>query len=584
MASEHVTLEAPLETPLVPDTGAATGVALGYPVETLELVERFIDDVRPLRVAVIGAGLAGITAGVLLPVKVPGIELTIFDKNADVGGTWFENIYPGVRCDIPAHVYQATFAPNTQWTEQFAQGSEILQYWKDIAKRYDVYRHLKLSHRVNEAVWDDNTSTWAVNVTNLAGGETAVHTFDFVLTAIGRFNDWRLPDYPGLTDFKGVLRHASNWDPIFDPAGKAVAVIGNGASGIQLVPNLQPIVSRLDHYARNKTWIAGSWAGDERTFEPQYYSEEQRESFKDPATYLAFRKELEDKYWRRFAALFRGSGENAGAREHFTQLMRERSGGKLDDLIPDFSPNCRRPTPGPRYLESLTEPNVDYIRTPIARFTATGIETVDGKHREVDAIICATGANIDMAPPFPIRARRTDLKEAWKDFPHTYMGLATPGFPNLLFIHGPHGTGASGTVPQSVEVQLTYFAKLLRKASREGVKTIEPSQKATDEFAAYNDAFFARTVLSDPCSSWYNGGKTGGRVHGLFPGSAAHVTAVRREPRWEDWEYTYLEANRFAWYFGNGWSRREQDPDADMTPYLAGGDLRDLHESWWSLP
>jgi hypothetical protein len=219
--------------------------------------------------------------------------------------------------------------------------------------------------------------------------------------------------------------------------------------------------------------------------------------------------------------------------------------------------------------------------------------TEDGTHREVDAIFCATGANSDLSLPFPVKANGKDLSTAWKTdgedgFAYTYLGLAAPKIPNFFFIHGPHGTGASGTVPHSVEVQITYFAKVLRKISREGIRTIVPSKKAADDFQEYSTAFFAKTALSDHCSSWYNGGKPGGRIAGVWPGSAAHVTLVRREPRWEDYQYTYIRSdNRFAWYFGNGRTRREMDPEVDITGYLQEPgtvDLREYHERWWSWP
>ena len=446
-------------------------------------------------------------------------------------------------------------------------------------------------------MWEENESHWSLKIRDLKSDSVYTEKADFVVPAIGRFNAWRMPDIPGISEYKGHLRHASNWDPSFDPFGKSVAVIGNGASGIQVVANLQKPVKRLDHYARSKTWVAGAFAGSERTFESQPYSEEQKQSFQDPKTYLAFRKPLEDRYWRRFGSLFKGSEANLKARDSFMQNMKERLNKKpelLDRLIPDFSANCRRPTPGPGYLEALSQDHVHYIQTPIKRFTETGIETVDGEIRDVDAILCATGANVDMAPPFPIRAYGVDLAAAWKSdglfgFPYTYLGLSTPGFPNLLFVHGPHGAGASGTVPQSVEVQLTYHAKLLRKVAREGIKSVTPTKEATDDFIEYSDAFFAKTVLSENCSSWYNSGRPGSRIHGIWPGSGMHVTAVRREPRWEDWEYTYLSesGNRFAWYFGNGGTRKETDLTSDATSYLkipSEIDLRDLHESWWNLP
>jgi cation diffusion facilitator CzcD-associated flavoprotein CzcO len=511
-------------------------------------------------------------------------------------GTWLENVYPGVRCDIPAHVYQATYSPNTQWSEVFARGAEIRDYWQVQARKHDVYKYVKLQHRVDEAEWDDAQSKWRVTVYNLKDGTTSTDTFDFVITAIGRFNQWKLPDYPGLNDYQGHLRHTSNWDVSFDPKNKKVAVIGNGASGIQVVPNLQPIAKHITHFVRNPTWIATSWAGDERTFEPQPYTEEQRKALKDPETYLAFRKEMEDKYWRRIRAIIRETPENQGMREQFIDVMKKRLAKKpelVDQLIPDFAPHCRRLTPGPGYLESLTEENVELVNTPIKRFTSAGIETVDGRTFEFDAILCATGANTDLVPPFSIKAHGVDLHEAWKPggkwgFPYTYFGLATPGFPNLFFLAGPHATGSAGTVPHGVETSLAYFAKVFRKVSTQGYKSIVPSKEATDDFVDYSDAFFPTTVLTDNCSSWNNGGVPGQRIHGLWPGSAAHFTIARREPRWEDFEFeSEHKENRFA-YLGNGYTEAELDESTDLTSYLkAPGqevDLRDLHERWWDVP
>ncbi|EDU49394.1 flavin-binding monooxygenas [Pyrenophora tritici-repentis Pt-1C-BFP] len=453
-----------------------------YPVSKFQIdPNRYIDNVREIKVAVIGAGLSGISAGIILPAKVPGLKLTIFEKNSDVSGTWLENNYPGVRCDIPAHVYQSTFSPNTQWSEIFAQGAEIRDYWQAQARKHDVYKYIKLRHRVDEAEWDGASSQWSLKVQDLEKEKVTTESFDFVITAIGRFNAWKLPDYPGLDEFQGHLRHTSNWDPSFDPRGKKVAVIGNGASGIQVVPNLQLVSKQVTHFL---------------------------------------------------------------------------------------------------------------VKTPIKRFTQTGIETVDGKNFDFDAILCATGANTDLVPPFPIKAHGEDLNKSWKPdgqwgFPYTYMGIATPGFPNLFFLAGPHATGPSGTVPQAVETALAYFAKAFRKASSQGIKAMWPSKEATDDFIDYCDAFFPTTVLTDNCSSWNNGGLPGQRIHGLWPGSAAHITIVRREPRWEDWEYEREDKlNRFA-YFGNGYTQAELDESRDLTAYLRPPqevDLKDLHEKWWDLP
>lgn len=414
---------------------------------------------------------------------------------------------------MPANVYQSSYSPNTQWTEEFARGHEIRAYWQNLAKNHGVYKYIKFGHKILTSHWDASDSQWILEIQDLNEQKTLIEKFDILITAIGRFNAWRLPDYPGINEYEGHLRHSSNWDPNFEPKEKRVAVIGNGASGIQVVPELQKVVAHLDHYARSKTWIAGSVGGHERKAEPMLFDPKQLKDFESPEKYLLYRKGLEETYWRRFASLFKNSEENLSAREEFKVMMERRLNGKvelLDAILPEFSPHCRRLTPGPGYLEALTKDNVSFIQTPIKRFTKTGIETVDGVHRAVDAVICSTGANLDYATPFPIISGTVNLAQAWKPdgdfgFPYSYLGIGTPGFPNLFFIHGPNASGQSGTLPHSVENQVTYIARLLRKISGEGIKTMVPKKDAADDFVQYCDAFFPRTVLSEGCSSWTNG-------------------------------------------------------------------------------
>lgn len=370
-------------------------------------------------------------------------------------------------------------------------------------------------------------------------------------------------------------------------------MIGNGASGLQVLPSIQPIAAHVDHYARNRTWIVDSFGTvGVRRLEPNLIPKDQIESFEDPDTYLAYRKSVEGGYFSRFGAIFKDSPINANLREQWSELMLARIKDKpelADKIIPDFPPNCRRPTPGPGYLEALTKDNVSYIQTHIDHFTPTGIVTKDGTERPVDIVVCSTGANVDHAPPFSILANGLDLKSAWKHgghfgFPYNYLGVAAPGFPNFLWIGGPNGLGHGGTVPNSVENQITYIAKVLRKFRSQGLKSFVPSKAATDDFLEYSDQFFPRTVWTDNCSSWYNGGRPGARIHGLFPGSAAALNYIRRDPRWEDFEFTYLNpsGNRFG-YFGNGWTRREMEEGEDLTPHLKRPqdiDLRTYLETW----
>jgi cation diffusion facilitator CzcD-associated flavoprotein CzcO len=278
-----------------------------------------------------------------------------------------------------------------------------------------------------------------------------------------------------------------------------------------------------------------------------YIDEEVKEQFKDEGVYLTYRKKLEDGFWRTYEAQIAGSDASKAMPAKLTGLMKERLGGGdnpplLDELLPDFPPHCRRLTPGPGYLESLLKDNVELIRTPISHFTEEGIVTKDGTHRKVDAIICSTGANTDCAPPVPIVSGDIDLSRDWKPiqtepnskygFPYSYLGLGVPGFPNMSFILGPNPAGPTGTLVNSAETQIAYIAKMLRKMSSQGIKTMAPSKGAADDFVEYCDAFFPRTNLTKKCSSWSNSGIPGNRIHGHWPGSAAHLNEVRREPRY----------------------------------------------------
>ncbi|KAH7094290.1 hypothetical protein FB567DRAFT_509914 [Paraphoma chrysanthemicola] len=568
----------------------------------LELEDHPIDEGRRLKVVVVGAGISGITSAILLPVKVPDIELVIYERNSDVGGVWHTNTYPGVRCDVPAHAYQSTFEPSATWSTAYATGAEIKAYWKGIVEKYDLGKYIHLNSRVTRAEWSEEKGKWLVGVAS--PNSTSTVEADFLITGTGHFSDPRLPEYPGMEDFQGLLRHSSDWDPTFEPVGKRIAVIGNGASGLQVLPPLQKVAARIDHYARSKTYVAAPVGGEHLE---QFVADRLEQAKTSPEEYIRFRKDLEAELFSRFGGIFKGGEKNNVARETITKLMSSRLGDRtdlLEQILPDFAPNCRRLTPGPGYLEALAAENVDYVTQPIAKFTKTGIQTEDGTHREVDAVICSTGHDISFSTAFPVIANGVDLQQAWRPggspgFPDSYLSIAAPGYPNFLILLGPNATGPAGTLCHSVETQVTYCARVLRKAASQGIRSMAPTAAATRDFRAYCESFFPRTVMSEYCSSWYNGGIKGGRIHGLWPGSAAHVAAVRSEPRWEDWEYTYLnrQGNRFAW-LGNGWTRRDvtaSDPakakaeNLDLTPWLRTEafigkvDLRDYHEQWYTV-
>ncbi|EUC40601.1 hypothetical protein COCMIDRAFT_41095 [Bipolaris oryzae ATCC 44560] len=389
----------------------------------LELEEHSVDDVRSLRVAIVGAGISGIFAGIL------------------------------------------------------PRGAEIKICWKRIMDNYElVNKYIRLKCRVDKTEWSEEKGRWLVTVAS--NGKILGDAIDFLVIATGHFADPRLLDHPGRDEYEGHLLHSSNWDETFDPAGKRIA-------------NLAQYVA--DNIDKART---------------------------SPDEYLKFRKELEAHLFSRFGAIFKGDR---------TDLF--------DSILPDFAPSCRQLTPGPGYLEALTAGNVDYVIAPIEKFTRISIQTVDGKHREVDAIICSTGHDVSFSTAFPIYANGIEVQAVWRPggdpgFPDSYLGFAAPKIPNLVTMFGANATGPVGTLCHAV----------LRKISSQGIRSLAPTVAVTRHFRAYCESFFPRKTMSEYSSLWYNGGIKGDKIHGLWPGSAAHVAFVRRESRWEDFEYTYISS------------------------------------------
>jgi cation diffusion facilitator CzcD-associated flavoprotein CzcO len=400
--------------------------------------ERSIDEPRPLKVIYIGAGVSGIDAAIQFPKFVPNLELVIYEKNADVGGTWFENFYPGCACDIPAHSYQLSFESSTEWSSFYAGAPEILKYWRRVVDKYGVRKYMNFKHKAVEARWNEETSKWHVKLQKLDTGNIIEDIGDVFMTGMGALNEWKWPDIPGLKDFKGPILHSANWDSDFSAKDKTVAVIGAGSSGIQIVPTLQKHVKHMDHYVRGRTWIAATFGnelvrernnGEDGNFD---YTAEEKEAWrKDPTSYVKYRKALEFGMQGGYAVTHRGSKEHAGAWTEFEKDMRKKLAKKpeiIEHLLPDFPPLCKRLTPGPGYLEAMTSDNVHVVNQGIDHIDATGIVAADGKHRPVDAVICATGFDTSFQGRFPIFGRGgQNLQDRYRTRPETYLSVCTDG-------------------------------------------------------------------------------------------------------------------------------------------------------------
>ncbi|KAF2675952.1 FAD/NAD(P)-binding domain-containing protein [Lentithecium fluviatile CBS 122367] len=593
----------PEDTPLLAPNGATNGA----PVSTTQSASSFklhdtpIENFRPLKVIVIGAGYSGIYCGIRIPERLRNVELVIYEKNEGVGGTWWENRYLGCACDIPAHSYQYSFEPNHSWSSLYAPSREIQAYLEGVAKKYSADRFIRLSHQITDCRWDDKTAKWNVTVKNLKTGEVIHDRSDVLISARGNLNNPAWPEIEGLQTFKGEVMHSAKWNESYDFTNKRVGVIGSGSSAIQIVPSLQRIAgTHVSTFVRSKTWISppfGQHLWDKHGFEGFSIPKELQERFAtDPEYYHKFRLAVEEDGNSIHGVTMKGTPVQLGAKQMFEENMKKRLESKphiFEALLPSFSPGCRRLTPGPGYLEALTQPNVAFITAPITRISENAIHTSDGATHTIDALVCATGFHTSAPPPFPLTGSNgRSLTEHWGARATTYLSHSISSFPNLFTMLGPNAAIGSGSLTMMIESIGDYVTKAIRKIQKDNIACMVVKREREDDFTEYVDAYFEGTVFSEECNSWYKNKLKGGKsneVVGLWPGSTQHCIETMRSPRWEDFDYVYVDdledagadgetgavngagkkrkrANQLAW-LGNGWSVNQLE-ERDMAWYL----------------
>ncbi|KAM6524537.1 hypothetical protein FALCPG4_010146 [Fusarium falciforme] len=527
--------------------------------------ERPLGSPRHLRVIAIGAGASGLNLARQIEKHMKNVSLVIYEKNPEIGGTWFENRYPGCACDIPSHNYQYTWEPSPEWSEFYSSAPEIQQYFRGIAHKYDLYRYIKLNHRVTEARWDDQKGVWNLKAQDTKTGKEVHDWGHFMITASGILNHWKWPDIPGLHSFQGELLHSAAWDSKADWKGKTVAVLGTGSSGVQIVPTIQPDVKQLVTFVRSPTWITAGYAQSKAgpggsNFK---FTEQQKEEFRtNPSEYLRYRKEVEAELNSRFKMILKDSPEQAAAVAFSTKEMTAKLGENsplLKHLIPNFGVGCRRPTPGNGYLEALTKDNVRVITDEISQIVPEGIQLQTGKIVKVDMFICATGFDISFCPRYPVIGRNgTSLGSLWEKKPAAYLSLAVPDLPNHFMFLGPNCPIGHGSVIPILEHAAKYMIRMLHKAQTQGIKSVTVTHAAVNDFDENSEKFMQRTTWTTHCRSWFKNGKVDGPVVALHPGSRVHWFHMLEDPRFEDYEWERLARNRFA-YLGNGFSTKEAE-------------------------
>jgi cation diffusion facilitator CzcD-associated flavoprotein CzcO len=446
------------------------------------------------RVAVIGSGFGGV--GTVIRLRQQGItDVVVLEKAGDVGGTWRDNTYPGCQCDVPSHLYSFSFAPNPDWTRSFAPQPEIQAYLRRVADEHGVRDHVRFNTEVLEARWHAGDQRWILR-TN--GGN---YSADLLVTAHGGLSAPSVPDIPGLDSFEGRVFHSAAWDHDHDLTGERVAVIGTGASAVQIVPHVQRVAGRLDVFQRTAGWVMPRIDRPIPAWRRRLYR-------RIPATQRLNRAL---QYVSREAMVMQFV-YRPGLARHGEQLALRNLAAQVPDpdlrakLTPTFTLGCKRILLSNDYYPALTQPNVDLVTEGIRTVGPKGITTADGVEHDLDTIILATGF---AATDHPIAhvihgVGGRSLAEAWKTGQRAHLGVTVPGFPNLFVLMGPNSGLGHSSMVYMLESQINYVTSCIEQMDRYGIGAVDVKPSAAIGFEDEMQRRLATTVWnSGGCGSWY---------------------------------------------------------------------------------
>ncbi|NOX95620.1 MAG: NAD(P)/FAD-dependent oxidoreductase [Alphaproteobacteria bacterium] len=475
--------------------------------------------------AILGAGFSGL--GMAIRLRQAGIgNFTIYEKADDVGGTWRENIYPGIACDVPSHLYSFSFEPNPNWSRRFSPGGEIWRYTQHCAKKYDLYGSIEFGKKITGIVHDG--AKWCVKFAD--GGSIRA---DYVISCLGGLHEPNIPEIEGRASFQGPMFHTAKWREDVDLTDKRVAIIGSAASALQVIPEIVERVAHLDVYQRTPNWVLP----------------------RDSYLYPKWIKWLFAKApW--FARAYRGFyftmlegrfGAFKKQNNFFKQSILKTVGKHMKDQVrdpdlwaklkPDYPVGCKRILISDNYFPAIQSDNLELITDPIVEITKTGIRTEDGKERNIDVLILATGfkpfdilESIDVVGPSDL-----SLGEAWKDGIKAHRTIAVPGFPNFFMLLGPNSGLGHNSVILMIEAQVNYIIKLIKQASATGARLVAPKSEAAANFDAKLQSDLNERVWAADCGAWYV--DEHGRNYTLYPHSVRDYIREMKDPVFDEYAF-----------------------------------------------
>ncbi|MEV6169426.1 NAD(P)/FAD-dependent oxidoreductase [Streptomyces sp. NPDC051954] len=496
---------------------------------------------RHVRVAVVGSGFGGLGAAVRL--RREGVtDFVVLERADSVGGTWRDNSYPGCACDVPSHLYSFSFAPNPDWPRTFSGQRHIRAYLEHVADVFRLRPHIRFNSEVKRMTWNSERLCWDIETSGgtsrafgTGGGSLSA---DIVISATGPLSDPRIPDIPGLDSFPGKVFHSARWDHDYDLRGKRVAMVGTGASAIQIVPAVQPLAEKLTLFQRTPPWVMPrvdrAISGAERWLHKQL-----------PITAQARRGLL----WGLRELQVQAFTKRPNELGMVEQLAKRNMGRAIKDpalrakLTPDYRIGCKRILLSSDYYPALARPNVDVVASGLSEIRGSTLVAADGSEAEVDAIVFGTGFHVTDMPIAErvVGADGRTLAETWKTGMQSLRGASAAGFPNWMTIIGPNTGLGNSSMILMIESQLNYMADFVRQLDVLGGRAALDAR--ADAVQAWNDQVqerMQRTVWNTGgCTSWYL--DASGRNTTIWPGT---TTEFRRATRRVDLgEYELLRAS-----------------------------------------
>jgi cation diffusion facilitator CzcD-associated flavoprotein CzcO len=448
---------------------------------------------RDLRIAIIGAGMSGILTAIKL-IEVGLTDFTIYEKADRLGGTWRDNTYPGLSCDVPSHLYSYSFEPNPNWSHRFSPGSEIQAYFEAVAAKYDVNPYIRYNKELASAKYEDDH--WHIVTTD--GHRDVV---DIVIAATGVLHHPVYPDIPGLSDFAGASFHSARWDHGVSHKDKRVGIIGTGSTAMQILPAIVDDVAKVSLFQRTAQWVLP-------IDNPPYSEQEKAEFRQSPERLRDLYLFLAERFQNTFARAVVGDETELRKIEEACEANLEENVHDPElrkKLRPNYKATCKRLIMSDAFYPAIQKPNAELVTEGIERIEARGVRTNDGRLHELDVLVLATGfdGHRFMRDINVVGENGITLEDTWADATEAYRSVALPGFPNFFTLVGPNSPIGNFSLIMISEMQLAYVMQLIDQVRYGRCHAVAPRKDATDRFNAEIREAMKNTVWVSGCKSWY---------------------------------------------------------------------------------